>query len=370
MTGSKEIPSPESTESLLRQLKLLEEDNRQLRARCQQLQSTQEALEQVIGDSNAKQLRAEMSSMELEQVFSACTDALWVIREDGIVVRANQAMLDLLDKPMAEVIGQKCKKFLAYHRCDSTECPLFAGRKSKCEFDIQLDNAAGEPCDYILTTAPLITLDGSNGIVVQFKNITCRKKAEKELELANISLERMARVDGLTQIANRRCLDETLAKEWQRLSRTGEPLALLLGDIDFFKKFNDHYGHQAGDDCLRQVGKALADAMLRPADLAARYGGEEFAILLPGTDLEGARQVGERILAAIRRLGIKHQKSEVKEVVTISLGAACLIPSAAQTPADLVACADQALYLAKAAGRNRISLAEAETDRQAAGTGV
>jgi diguanylate cyclase (GGDEF)-like protein/PAS domain S-box-containing protein len=345
----------EPNETLQQQLRLLEEDNRKLRDNCQQLQNTQATLEQVIGDNNAMLLRAEMSSMELEQVFSACTDALWVIREDGIVVRANPAMLELLEKPLDEVLGHDCHTLLAYNFCRTEACPLIAKKKAKLEFDIRLTSVTGESSDFILSTAPLITLDGSSGIVGQFKDITSRKKAEDELAMANVALERMAHIDGLTQIANRRCLDETLNKEWQRLTREQKPLSLLLGDIDFFKKFNDRYGHQAGDDCLRLVGQALADSVLRPADLAARYGGEEFALLLPDIDMEGALLVGQRVLVAIRQLNIKHQQSDVSDCVTISLGAACLIPTAGQAPKDLIALADKALYQAKESGRNRIA---------------
>ncbi len=345
----------EPIEELKKQLKSLEEENRQLRDSCEQLQVIQGSMERIIGDSNAKSLRAEMSSMELEQVFSACTDALWVVREDGVVVRANPSILELLGRPVSEVVGRQCRDILHYHRCEGDTCPLLAGKDEKLEYDIQLSTTSVENGDFILSTAPLITLDGSKGIVVQFKDITSRKRAEHELAAANVVLEQMARTDGLTQIANRRCLDEVMEKEWRWLAREREPLSLLMGDIDFFKKFNDHYGHQAGDDCLRRVGKALDEAMLRPADLAARYGGEEFALLLPRTALDGAFAVGRRVLAAIGELEIEHQESAVSDFVSISLGVATLIPCVAQTPQGLIAMADKALYQAKALGRNRIA---------------
>ncbi len=345
----------EATDKLQQQLRLLEEENRQLKDACQQLQSSQEGLEQAIGDTNAKLLRSEMTSMELEQVFSACTDALWVIREDGIVVRANQPMLDLLRKPISEVVGHNCSDLLDYQYCHSEQCPLLTSRTQKQEFDIQLTGKSGEQTDHILATAPLVTLDGSPGIVGQFKDITSRKKAEKELAEANRVLKRMASVDGLTQIANRRCFDETLQQEWQRQKRNQLPLSLIIGDIDFFKKYNDYYGHQAGDDCLQQISKALADSVLRPADLVARYGGEEFVILLPEIDQKGALQVGERVMANIAQLSIEHQASEVSSKVTMSIGTSTLVPTSAQSLEALIALADKALYQAKEQGRNRIT---------------
>jgi len=350
---------PEKMEELKRQLASLQEQNHQLKATCESLEETQASLVQVISESNDKLLRSEMTSMELEQVFSACTDALWVIREDGVVVRANDAMLALLGKSAAEVIGQQCSTLLDYTLCQESICPIKRARSNtRREYDIQLAHIGDGNQHFILSTAPLITLDGRPGIVGQFKDITSRKEAETELAAANKALEQMARIDSLTQIANRRCFDETLQREWQRSSREQKPLSLLLGDIDFFKKYNDHYGHQAGDECLRQVGKALAEAILRPADLVARYGGEEFVILLPDIDLPGALHVGERILTAIKQLEIEHQPSTANEFVTMSIGAATLIPNPDQNCEELTKLADEALYRSKEGGRDRITPAQ------------
>ncbi len=350
-------------DQMQRQLISLEAENRQLQAQCARLQETQASLEQIIGESNGKLLMAEMTSLELEQVFTACTDALWVVRQDGVVVRANEAMLQILGKSAAEVVGQRCRDLLDYHLCTDGNCPLsrLAGN-TRHEYDIQLNRTDLAAEHYILSTAPLTTLDGSPGFVGQFKNITFRKKAEEELAAANIALVRMARIDGLTQIANRRCFDETLLQEWHRLCRTHKPLSLLLGDIDFFKKFNDCYGHQAGDDCLRRVAQALAGAAKRPADLAARYGGEEFVVLLPEVDLAGAMHVGRRILQEIGKLAIEHRPSTVSDTVTMSIGAASLVPSPAGNCEHLTKLADDALYEAKNGGRNRVVPNRAETE--------
>ncbi|AVZ79238.1 MAG TPA: diguanylate cyclase [Pseudothauera hydrothermalis] len=178
----------------------------------------------------------------------------------------------------------------------------------------------------------------------------------RKLDEANRELMRLSSADGLTGIANRRRFDETLLKEWRRCAREARPLALLLIDVDFFKPFNDNYGHQAGDECLKAVARALSQTLHRPSDLAARYGGEEFAVILPGTDEAGALAVAEALRAAVQQMGITHRYSEVAPVVTISVGLACATPR----PGDetgfigLLKDADAALYRAKSEGRNRV----------------
>lgn len=164
--------------------------------------------------------------------------------------------------------------------------------------------------------------------------------------------DQLALVDGLTQIANRRKLDEYLASEWQRLKREQQPISLILGDVDWFKRFNDTYGHQAGDRCLRQVAGAIAKAVTRPADIVARYGGEEFAIVLPNTDVDGAVHVAKRIRQQVEGLHIAHEQSPISDYVTLSLGVVALMPTDAHSLENLILQADDALYHAKQNGRN------------------
>jgi diguanylate cyclase (GGDEF)-like protein len=175
----------------------------------------------------------------------------------------------------------------------------------------------------------------------------------QELRVANQELQRLAALDGLTGVANRRRFDEYLNDEWQSMAREKLPLSLILADIDFFKKYNDTYGHQAGDACLRRVADALRFCAKRSIDLVARYGGEEFAVILPNTTNEGAFQVAEDIRAAVNTLNIVHAQSTVSEYVTLSLGISCMYPLPNTPPAMLIAAADRALYQAKAAGRNQ-----------------
>jgi len=174
-----------------------------------------------------------------------------------------------------------------------------------------------------------------------------------ELQTANERLEALSNLDGLTQIANRRMLDAYLAKEWQRHCRARRDITLILCDIDYFKPFNDTYGHPEGDRCLRSVAKALKDAARRPGDLVARYGGEEFAVVLPETELAGANQVIECIRANIAALRIPHAGSSLGPYLTISLGAYQSVPEPGTDVSDAVLSADRALYAAKTQGRDR-----------------
>lgn len=169
-----------------------------------------------------------------------------------------------------------------------------------------------------------------------------------------ISLTREATIDGLTQIANRRAFDQRLEKEWQRLARENLPMSLLLCDVDFFKRYNDRYGHPAGDDCLRAVAKEIESCIRRPADLAARYGGEEFAVILPNTEQDGATLVANHICQAVADLDILHDASYVKSRVSLSIGVSTTRPKRKNNPRELIESADKALYLAKSEGRDRI----------------
>jgi len=178
-------------------------------------------------------------------------------------------------------------------------------------------------------------------------------KTTSDLELANEELERLATLDGLTGIANRRHLDITIAKEFARAQRHAQPLTFIIADIDFFKKYNDHYGHIQGDDCLIKVASILDNSLRRQTELVARYGGEEFCMLLPDTDIAHAKLVTERLLNAVRSLEIRHEGISGHAIVTMSFGVMSLIPDKHMTVKDLMLQADEKLYQAKNNGRDQ-----------------
>ncbi|HEX3982512.1 MAG TPA: diguanylate cyclase, partial [Acidisoma sp.] len=199
-----------------------------------------------------------------------------------------------------------------------------------------------------LLTAIIIALTTAVARQFQRKMVT----DQRLLEL-NQQLEELARTDPLTGLLNRRGFDENLAREWRRCRRAAKPISLLMLDADFFKQYNDHYGHQAGDLVLQRLGRCIEENIRRPGDVAARYGGEEFAVVLPDTNIESAMFVAENIVAGLAACGIVHAPERGR--VTISVGVGYAEPGGEAAAADLVAAADVALYRSKTSGRNRIT---------------
>jgi two-component system chemotaxis family response regulator WspR len=179
------------------------------------------------------------------------------------------------------------------------------------------------------------------------------RESQQQLAEANIELQKLAALDALTGIANRRRFDEVMVTEWHRGQRDAKPLSLLMCDVDCFKLYNDSLGHLAGDLCLKKVAAVLTENLKRPADLAARYGGEEFAIVLPETTAEGALAVAESCRSHLQALAIEHPETEAK-VLSMSVGVATMVPSGQSSITNLIAMADKALYSAKSGGRNRV----------------
>lgn len=334
-----------------------DENNITLCPRCAELEEMITALEEFIGRVNSQLLRSEMSDMELEQIFSSCADPMIVIRNDDIIVRANSQMLKLLGKASEQVVGKHCSWLLT-----PTECTLVKNSRTTKYTDIDLTNTAGETSSYIMTTSRLVTLDGTLGTLAQYKDITERKHSERALAEAHVALERIAKIDGLTQIPNRRTFDEKLRSEWQQLSANRQPLALILCDIDFFKKYNDTYGHQEGDTCLIQVAATLDNAASQSGGMVARYGGEEFIFLLPNTTIEQALIFAETARNNVEELAIEHKASDICPHVTLSLGVASIIPADDKNALELTKAADAALYESKERGRNCVTAAATAVD--------
>jgi diguanylate cyclase (GGDEF)-like protein len=217
--------------------------------------------------------------------------------------------------------------------------------------------------DYLLKPFNPIELAARIRSVLRLKReMDARKQREAELlnmaqklADANFELERLSSLDGLTGLTNRRRFDELFVHEWKRAIRVGATLSAILIDIDHFKAYNDHYGHPAGDECLRRVAAALRECAQRPGDSVARYGGEEFVAVLADTDVAGARSLAETMRGAVEKLNLEHLASTTSPVVTLSLGVATMNPDEALSPRALLAAADEALYESKKAGRNRVS---------------
>lgn len=189
------------------------------------------------------------------------------------------------------------------------------------------------------------------------RNQQLLKMSEVALQVANQELQKLANLDGLTWIANRRCFDQFLNQEWTRAIRERHPITLILCDIDYFKSFNDTYGHLRGDECLSDVARAISLAVRRSSDLVARYGGEEFAIVMPNTDLEGGMLVAQAIQEQVRNLQIEHTGSSIGSYVSVSIGISTLVPTQGIAPEALIEQSDRNLYSAKQQGRNQIAFA-------------
>ena len=356
------VAGPDRIEDLERQILDLQTDKRALESRVRRLQAKNVELEAVyrdyeaaLGTANAMTVKAEVLELEIRQIFDTSPDAMWIVDKRHRVKRVNDAMLKLLDTTAEETVGRRCHEVMPVSLCSGPGCPLVKFREgaARVEADTELCQPAGRPVPFILTASPFFGLDGELvGVVGSFKDITERKEAEAALQDANRELARVAAIDGLTQIANRRHFDACLEQEWRRLQRERKPLALILSDIDFFKNYNDYYGHQLGDDCLWSVAQAIEANVRRPADLAARYGGEEFAVILPNTPLEGGLHVAECIRRAVCGLQIDHSRSAVAAHVTMSIGISAAVPGQGGSMERLLQTADAALYQAKSEGRN------------------
>jgi diguanylate cyclase (GGDEF)-like protein len=243
--------------------------------------------------------------------------------------------------------------------------------------DINLPDKDGfQVCKLIKSNArlseiPIIFITSSNDSIIEEKGISigavdfvtkpysapvlkARVRTHLELKFKTDQLYALALRDPLTNIANRRYFDSVLNSEWNRLARSNKALSVIMIDIDYFKKINDSYGHQVGDDCIFYLAKLISETMRRPADLVARYGGEEFVVLLPETDINGALFLGEKIREKARQMHTLQPKEHPLPELTISIGCASTVPTTSGTPVELIRNADKSLYYAKAQGRNRV----------------
>jgi two-component system, cell cycle response regulator len=261
-------------------------------------------------------------------------------------VRFNQTRETMLGKSVPDVIGAK-----AYASVKGYIDRVLQGEPQSFEFGITYLNGRSAYLSSCLTPAFNINKQIIGYYLFVF-DITERRHLEQSLQAANAELEQLVILDGLTQVANRRKFDDYLEQEWRRSVRSQQPLSLIMFDIDFFKRYNDYYGHQAGDACLMKIAQSVQASVHRGTDLVARYGGEEFAVVLPDTGLPGAIVIAEQIQKAIKALAIPHACSDVSTIVSISLGIASLVSTVTGSPKQLIASADRALYIAKQQGRD------------------
>lgn len=297
--------------------------------------------------------------------------ATFVLDTTGRVLIWNKACERLTGVPAAEVVGT-WNHWVAFHT-EPRPCLadlVAAGRYDELEryycdytdfgltdFGVSLEATLQMPrlqktVTIAVDVGPIYDEAGTLLAVIQtFRDITAQKEAQSELQA-------LAARDGLTNLHNRRSFDATLAGEIRRCFRAGDPLSLLMIDIDHFKLFNDRFGHLAGDECIKQIARTIGD-VLRQGDVAARYGGEEFAVILPMTDREGAESVAERLRGTVQNLAIEHPDAPLG-IVTLSIGASTGL-DIDLSPADLVSASDEALYGSKRTGRNRIRFGYAQS---------
>ena len=260
------------------------------------------------------------------------------------VYKHTQPSLIILDAMMPVMDGFDCCTTLqSFPGSEHIPVLMITALEDQASVDRAFEVGAS---DYITKPINLAVLRQRVRILIE------KSRLYRELEQANQKLLHLATVDSLTQVSNRRSFDDYFSREWQRMAREFSPVSLILCDVDFFKAYNDTYGHPCGDTCLKAVARAISESVKRPADLVARYGGEQFAVILPNTEAIGAAHVAQKIQSKVKALKIPHANSRVSEYVTVSIGIASLFPTSESSPETLIAAADRALYQSKAQGRN------------------
>lgn len=299
-----------------------------------------------------------IQAQRLRDIFNFAPIGFFYAEMGGKIVFANPEFAWMLGYETADAVSEQITDFLHQIFYDRKKADEFmfviheAGEvvRFRCRLKRKDGSFIWAMCYAKNTLDDAGRVDGVNGFAI---DISKTVRVEHELKKANEKLKMLSLIDGLTQIPNRRKFDGYLSSEWRRHFRGKEKISLILCDIDFFKLYNDTYGHQEGDTCLKKVAQAIDNSTGRSSDLAARYGGEEFAVVLPHTDEDGAMVVAEKIRSNVMNLELSHEKSTVHEHITLSLGVTTAAPGKENSAENLVFLADEALYQAKANGRNQ-----------------
>ena len=298
-----------------------------------------------------------LSWERFNKAFNASPSPMLILSfTDGRFLSVNDSFLRFIKTTREEVIGHSIMEldlWMVQEEQDLISQMITQGKTLNNQ-ELSLKVTSGE-VRIVILSAEIIGLNNEQCLLVVLNDITERIQLERVLR-------KLSYLDGLTSIANRRHFEEVLSTEWYRALRDSRPISLLLMDLDYFKAYNDTYGHLRGDDCLKQVANIISKTVKRPGDLVARYGGEEFVVILPNTDNCGATIVANKMRHNVESLRIPHTGSLVSDYVTISIGTATLIPEANQSTKILMEAADTALYQAKNHGRNRIFTMQVKKD--------
>jgi diguanylate cyclase (GGDEF)-like protein/PAS domain S-box-containing protein len=330
-----------------------------------------EALAQLMIRTEQETSQSKKHQEKTQSFFDSMADGLITVTEKGVIETVNTAGLNLLGQDAALLPGAHLSSFVVDSACISARCFLESFIKNSSippdNYSTDIKKADGSIFPARFSVSKLKHPDGNLFIIV-FSDISDIRSMEKQLRSVNLELsktnerlEKTSITDALTQLFNRRHFDSMFHKELQRATRARTSLSLIIIDIDFFKQYNDIYGHTAGDDCIKKVAGTIKQVFKRSGDLPSRYGGEEFAIILPGCDGLELQERAETMRHAVCDLAIPHSGSKAHENLSISIGAVTYKPAAqeliAPKPKDLFSEADKALYRAKARGRNQVVFA-------------
>ncbi len=303
----------------------------------------------VIFNDITERLKAEETIRQLAAIVEFSDDAILSVTMDGVIISWNNGARKLYGYAKREAINHPVSLLIPPARVEESPKLLERIRRGEVvdHYETVRRRKDGTLIDVALTMSPIKSAGKITGASVIARDITEIKKTEE-------LLRRLSTTDALTGLANRRAFDLFLSDEWRRALRERRQISMMMLDVDFFKKYNDTYGHLKGDACLKSVAGVLKNVARRPGDKVARFGGEEFVVLLSSADAQHAVSIAEKIRMDVEALRIPHEKSDISDYVTISIGVVSITPQQNMSPSDLINSADEALYRAKEEGRNRV----------------